>query len=58
MIDTIDFEMLKDQRVKARIKNIAEMLEKKFAKMIEDEFHNEIGKFKSWWMKLAYFIVE
>lgn len=55
MIDTIDFEMLKDERVKARIKNIAEMLEKKFAKMIEDEFHNEIGKFKSWWMKLGIY---
>lgn len=31
------------------------MLEKKFAKMIEDEFHNEIGKFKSWWMKLGIY---
>ena len=51
----IDFEMLKDERVKTRIKNIAEMLEKKFAKMIEVNFHNEIGKFKSWWMKLGIY---
>ena len=55
MIDTIDFEMLKDERVKARIKNIAEMLEEKFAKMIEVSFHNEIGKFSSWWMKLGIY---
>lgn len=31
------------------------MLEKKFAKMIEVNFHNEIGKFKSWWMKLGIY---
>ena len=31
------------------------MLEKKFAKVIEDNFHNEIGKFKSWWMKLGIY---
>ena len=55
MIDTTDFEMLKDERVKTRIQNIAEMLEKKFAKMIEDNFHNEIGKFKSWWKKLGIY---
>lgn len=47
--------MLKDERVKTRIKNIAEMLENKFAKMIEVNFHNEIGKFKSWWMKLGIY---
>ena len=55
MIDTTDFEMLKDERVKVRIKNIAEMLEKKFAKMIEVNFHNEIGKFISWWKKLGIY---
>ena len=55
MIDTTDFEMLKDERVKTRIQNIAEMLEKKFAKTIEDNFHNEIGKFKSWWKKLGIY---
>lgn len=55
MIDTTDFEMLKDERVKTRIKNIAEMLEKKFAKMIEVNFHNEIGKFNSWWKKLGIY---
>ena len=47
--------MLKDERVKTRIQNIAEMLEKKFASMIEFNFHNEIGKFKSWWMKLGIY---
>ena len=47
--------MLKDKRVKARIQNIAEMLEKKFTNMIELNFHNEIGKFKSWWMKLGIY---
>ena len=31
------------------------MLEKKFAKMIEVNFHNEIGKFNSWWMKLGIY---
>ena len=31
------------------------MLEKKFAKMIEVNFHNEIGKFKYWWMKLGIY---
>ena len=31
------------------------MLEKKFAKMIEDNFHNEIGKFISWWKKLGIY---
>lgn len=55
MIDTTDFEMLKDERVKTRIKNIAEMLEKKFAKMIEVNFHNEICKFNSWWKKLGIY---
>ena len=55
MIDTTYFEMLKDERVKTRIQNIAEMLEKKFAKMIEVNFHNEIGKFNSWWMKLGIY---
>ena len=55
MIDTTDFEMLKDERVKTRIKNIAEMLEKKFAKMIEVNFHNEIDKFNSWWKKLGIY---
>ena len=55
MIDATQFEMLKDERVKARIKNIAEMLEKKFAEMIEVNFHNEIGKFISWWKKLGIY---
>lgn len=31
------------------------MLEKKFAKMIEVNFHNEIGKFISWWKKLGIY---
>ena len=55
MIDAAQFEMLKDERVKTRIKNIADMLEKKFAEMIEANFHNDIGKFRSWWTKLGIY---
>lgn len=31
------------------------MLEKRFAKMIEVNFHNEIGKFRTWWKKLGIY---